>query len=586
MIIITTLIVFPNQYEDEDDEVCQGDEYYFPDDTSANTSTPGIQTHTSTIIGGADNGCDLYITTTLTILPKPETPTIRGPDFACKGKIIILEATGAKQNESYSWDDGSTSSTREINSDGESKTYTVKIISKDGCESDEAEHTVFNQSFDAPEVTTEDGRTTICSGESATLIASGPTMDEEGWQWLHGAIGSSTTVRPIETTTYKVYYVAPNGCESQNASITIEVIEPYQTPTITGNPIECLENTTMLTADGDKPNDGSYYSWSTNATGTTTNASIDDSPVTVWITDGACPDSDVSDDFDIEQEKSPGEITVTASPDRVCKERDDNSPSGYLLDPQVITISYTADCYTFITEAYLDDSPINPAGDSKTVDSPLNSRNYYVTVYADNESHQGSASVYVEDGCPLPVELVEFIGTSTHEGVLLNWRTASELNNDRYEIMRSLDGKTFELIETVTGNGTSNIPHSYQFLDRSVLSGIYYYRLRQVDYDGQFSLSKIISVDASNTMVFNVGVFVPNPTQNNSSVIIHSSQEMELRFLLFSIEGKHILTKSYQIIKGGNKIDISLNDVPSGAYVGSFQTNSSQPINRKLIIQE
>lgn len=68
-IIITTLTVLPNEYDNEDDVVCQSRIYYYPDGASANTSTPGTKTHTSKIIGGASNGCDLYITTTLTVLP-------------------------------------------------------------------------------------------------------------------------------------------------------------------------------------------------------------------------------------------------------------------------------------------------------------------------------------------------------------------------------------------------------------------------------------------------------------------------------------------------------------------------------------
>ena len=109
----------------------------------------------------------------------------------------------------------------------------------------------------------------------------------------------------------------------------------------------------------------------------------------------------------------------------------------------------------------------------------------------------GSAS---SGGCvALPVELVSFTGAWGNGQALLKWETASEENNDGFEVQRSLNGADFEPIGFVQGAGSSTSARQYQFADGQVGSlggSILYYRLRQVDYDGSSNLTDVISVVA------------------------------------------------------------------------------------------
>lgn len=129
-----------------------------------------------------------------------------------------------------------------------------------------------------------------------------------------------------------------------------------------------------------------------------------------------------------------------------------------------------------------------------------------------------------DDALTLPVELIYFAGEANDAGdVLLNWTTASELNNDFFEIQRSANGDDFEAIGRVEGNGTTNEEKSYSFLDRDAKFGINYYRLKQVDFDGAIEFHPIIQVE--NTF-FGREVLVtvyPNPaTEDNLNVRITS----------------------------------------------------------------
>lgn len=95
---------------------------------------------------------------------------------------------------------------------------------------------------------------------------------------------------------------------------------------------------------------------------------------------------------------------------------------------------------------------------------------------------------------PLPVELLSFKANNKNGAALLNWSTASEKDNDKFEVERSQDGRNFGKIGEVAGNGNSNRTLAYAFTDSRPTTGTNYYRLRQVDHDGTSSYSKTIAV--------------------------------------------------------------------------------------------
>ena len=101
---------------------------------------------------------------------------------------------------------------------------------------------------------------------------------------------------------------------------------------------------------------------------------------------------------------------------------------------------------------------------------------------------------------PLPVELTSFAAKVSGNKVLLNWETATEVNNYGFEVERaSLSAsplRVWEKIGFVNGNGNSNSSKSYYFIDANVTQGKYSYRLKQIDNDGQFEYSKVIEVDS------------------------------------------------------------------------------------------
>ena len=126
----------------------------------------------------------------------------------------------------------------------------------------------------------------------------------------------------------------------------------------------------------------------------------------------------------------------------------------------------------------------------------------------------------------VPVELSKFSGNNYFGSVTLEWTTKSETNNEYFSVMRSQNGKDFEVIGTVPGAGTSVSPMEYSFADATPNSGMNYYRLKQTDYDGNYSYSNIIRINnlTGNGML---NIF-PNPVRNqNISVEIQGFGECE-----------------------------------------------------------
>ena len=141
---------------------------------------------------------------------------------------------------------------------------------------------------------------------------------------------------------------------------------------------------------------------------------------------------------------------------------------------------------------------------------------------------------------PLPVSLIDVYAERMDGTVQLTWITASETNNDYFTIERSSDGIEFTSIGTMKGAGNSNQLLHYQFSDDAPLSGLAYYRIKQTDFDGAFSYSRIVSVDYDDIMEpLSVSVF-PNPA-NDYITVKASRYFVDKKYKIFNIMGTLIM---------------------------------------------
>ncbi len=163
----------------------------------------------------------------------------------------------------------------------------------------------------------------------------------------------------------------------------------------------------------------------------------------------------------------------------------------------------------------------------------------------------------------LPIELTEFsVKKMEEDKVKINWQTATEVNNDYFSIQRSKDGNSWEEVRRVNGTGNSNTTIDYSMIDEKPFSGISYYRLKQVDFDGdyEFSNTKSVRLDISNSRYS----IYPNPVSSSQFNVKIPNDGTEIYVL--DASGKLI----HQAIIDKGISEISLDEFHSGIHFVKF----------------
>ena len=181
----------------------------------------------------------------------------------------------------------------------------------------------------------------------------------------------------------------------------------------------------------------------------------------------------------------------------------------------------------------------------------------------------------------MPVELVNFRGTAVESGNLIQWETASERNNDFFNVERSGNAREWEAIAKIDGRGDSDQIVSYQFLDARPLPGRVFYRLKQVDFDGGFEYSYIISVVTGELPQFQVQSVYPNPSPSKIRLSYISNNEQPIEYRIFSESGRLIRSGVISNFFGSNEVELTLPD-ENGIYLLSLQ-NQQLVVTRKIL---
>jgi hypothetical protein len=168
---------------------------------------------------------------------------------------------------------------------------------------------------------------------------------------------------------------------------------------------------------------------------------------------------------------------------------------------------------------------------------------------------------------PLPISLAWFKGEIVGSEAYLYWRTESELNNNYFEIQRSGNGNEFEAIGTVQGQGNSIKASDYIFEDKSLHLGKNYYRLKQVDFDGQSVFSETIVLEYTGLLELDLFVF-PNPTtSDNINFKLSGTKNGETQIRLFDLNGKIIYKAVFQSEELNKELLINAGDLKQGLYI-------------------
>lgn len=190
----------------------------------------------------------------------------------------------------------------------------------------------------------------------------------------------------------------------------------------------------------------------------------------------------------------------------------------------------------------------------------------------------------------LPVELIYFEALIFSNGVLLRWGTATEVNNLGFEVQRADMPYQFWGLDFVPGNGNSNSPKHYMYVDTTLPNyGIYYYRLKQIDNDGTFHYSDTLTVNyfpisvenynqrnIKNTFVFN------NPETNQLKIYLSDNFIDEIIASIFSITGEKV--EEIIVSNPPNEFNIRYKNLPSGIYIILLNSRTKFLHSQKFVI--
>jgi hypothetical protein len=190
---------------------------------------------------------------------------------------------------------------------------------------------------------------------------------------------------------------------------------------------------------------------------------------------------------------------------------------------------------------------------------------------------------------PLPVELMSFSATNTNDGVLLSWQTASERNNAGFEVQRRTEKRgasgEWQVLGFVRGAGTTTERQSYSFLDRTATGNVQY-RLKQIDFDGQFEYSNIIEINAGLPKTFVLEQNYPNPFNPTTVMSYQLPVASEVSLKLFDVLGKEVATLVNERQEAGAyNYTLNASNLSSGVYFYRLQAGNFVQTKKMMLVK-
>lgn len=209
------------------------------------------------------------------------------------------------------------------------------------------------------------------------------------------------------------------------------------------------------------------------------------------------------------------------------------------------------------------------------------------TVY--DNGYQILPRYYATDVLPaytIPVELIALEATFNEGKVTLTWSTATETNNQGFEVQRSSDGE-FVKVGFVPGFGTTTETKQYSFTENNLPVGTYSYRLKQVDFDGTFEYSKVVEVEVLAPKVFDLAQNYPNPFNPNTVIEYSIASPVNVTLTIYSVLGEQVAVLVNNQFTEAGKYTVQFNaaNLASGTYIYRLQAGDFVSTKKMLLMK-
>jgi hypothetical protein len=193
----------------------------------------------------------------------------------------------------------------------------------------------------------------------------------------------------------------------------------------------------------------------------------------------------------------------------------------------------------------------------------------------------------------IPVELTSFTAKVSGQNVLLNWSTATETNNKGFEVERSqkseAGNQNWDKVGFINGNGTTSEPKSYSFTDNNVDEGTYFYRLKQIDYDGSINYSNEITLAVGNSPTnYSLSQNYPNPFNPSTVIQYQVPKTTDISIKIFDLTGQEVKALfSGKVKEGKHTVEwngLNKNGILMSSGIYLYQIESKEFVQSKKMI--
>ncbi|MEM6342752.1 MAG: hypothetical protein AAF927_02695 [Bacteroidota bacterium] len=192
-----------------------------------------------------------------------------------------------------------------------------------------------------------------------------------------------------------------------------------------------------------------------------------------------------------------------------------------------------------------------------------------------------------ENTITMPVEYLFFEAETRDDRAFLIWATAVEQNNQGFEVQKSVDGVSFENLGWVQGSGTTNNMQEYSFESDRLGSGSHVFRLKQIDFDGQFEYSKMVEISIEAPETIGSLEFGPNPFSDEGTAVLRLSSDQALTIAMYDITGRKVADIYKGKLRAGepHNFPIKGSGLPAGYYIISARNDYMQ-LTKKILLQK
>lgn len=188
---------------------------------------------------------------------------------------------------------------------------------------------------------------------------------------------------------------------------------------------------------------------------------------------------------------------------------------------------------------------------------------------------------------PLPVELSSFTSVVNGSSVVLNWTTSAEYNNSGFQIERSSEYEQLRIIAFINGSGNSNTPVNYSYTDKNLNQGIYNYRLKQIDFNGNFTYFNLLNeVVIGLPVEFNLSQNYPNPFNPETKISYSIPSEQFVKLQIYDLTGKELMILVNEVKPAGlYEITFNVALLSSGIYFYKIETGGYTEVKRMMLVK-